>query len=355
MPGVEGGDEGSGTHGWARVTPWAHKMYLFTRDDGGIGAQHEVDAGIGHQVGLELGDIHVECTIKAQRGSEGGDDLGNQAVEVGIAGALNVELATANVVHSLIVKHDSHIGMLQERVGGEHRVVGLHDSGGHLGRGVDSKAQLGLFAIVDRQALQEEGSQTRAGTTTHSVEHQKALLFGGWRCTHGAATHNSFIITYLQTSAVVRQLADALQGNLHNLLADGVVATGKVVGSILLAADELLRVEELAVLTGAHRVDHGGLQVNKDGTGDKLASTSLGEKGGKGIVVGSRGRQGAIRADAMLLAVELPAGITQLDTGLADTVFWVRKRVWMRALMRGGPIMIMIIKCIYSKNTRRCC
>ncbi len=102
-------------------------------------------------------------------------------VEVGVGRALNVEGATADVVHGLVVKHDSHIGVLQEGVGGEHRVVGFHNSGGHLGRGVDGKAQLGLFAIVDRQALEEEGAQARAGTTTHSVEDQKALegVYGG--------------------------------------------------------------------------------------------------------------------------------------------------------------------------------
>ena len=129
---------------------------------------------------------------------------------------------------------------------------------------------------------------------------------------------------HLQASAVVRQLADALERDLHNLLSDGVVATGKVVGGVLLAADQLLGVEQLAVLAGADRVDDGGLQVDKDGTGHKLAGASLGEKRGKGVVVGSRRGEGTIRADAVLLAVEFPAGVTQLDTGLADTVGMIR-------------------------------
>ena len=42
------------------------------------------------------------------------------------------------------------------------------------------------------------------------------------------------------TCAVVCQLADAVQAEVHNLLADGVVAAGKVVRGIFLAADELL-------------------------------------------------------------------------------------------------------------------
>jgi hypothetical protein len=51
---------------------------LLGGDDGGVGGEHEVDAGVGHQVGLELSHIHVQRTIKAQGGSQGGDDLSDQ-------------------------------------------------------------------------------------------------------------------------------------------------------------------------------------------------------------------------------------------------------------------------------------
>mmetsp|Transcript_22363 Transcript_22363/g.46064 ORF Transcript_22363/g.46064 Transcript_22363/m.46064 type:complete len:221 (-) Transcript_22363:212-874(-) len=40
---------------------------LLSRDNRGIGRQHEVDAGVGDQVGLELRDIHVQGAIEAQR------------------------------------------------------------------------------------------------------------------------------------------------------------------------------------------------------------------------------------------------------------------------------------------------
>jgi hypothetical protein len=68
-----------------------------------------------------------------------------------------------------------------------------------------------------------------------------------------------------------------------------VVATGKVVSSILLAADELLRVEELAVSASAHLVDHSGLKINEDCTGHVLPCTSLAEEGAEGVIVVSRG------------------------------------------------------------------
>jgi hypothetical protein len=52
-----------------------------------------------------------------------------------------------------------------------------------------------------------------------------------------------------------------------------------------------------------------------------LASTSLGEEGVEGIITTTDGLVGghlAIRLDAVLEAVELPASVTDLDTALAD-------------------------------------
>lgn len=79
--------------------------------------------------------------------------------------------------------------------------------------------------------------------------------------------------------------------------------------------------EQLAVGSGADFIDHSGLQVQEDGTGDVLASTSLGEEGVEGIVSVSDGLVGghlAIRLDAMLKAVKLPACISDLGTGLSN-------------------------------------
>ena len=74
------GHHGRGLEG--RVGDLSHGQLLvvglLSGDDGGVGGKHEVDAGVGHQVGLELSDIHVQGTIEAQGGGQGGDDLGDQ-------------------------------------------------------------------------------------------------------------------------------------------------------------------------------------------------------------------------------------------------------------------------------------
>lgn len=61
----------------------------------------------------------------------------------------------------------------------------------------------------------------------------------------------------LETCALVSQLANPVQDKVNDLLANGVVATGIVIGSILLACDELLRVEELAVGASANFICKG--------------------------------------------------------------------------------------------------
>ena len=68
-----------------KKTIWElYKTYLLRGDDGSVGRKHEVDTGVGHQVGLELSHVHVQGTVEAQGGGQGGDQLGDQTVQVGV-------------------------------------------------------------------------------------------------------------------------------------------------------------------------------------------------------------------------------------------------------------------------------
>ena len=48
-------------------------------------------------------------TIKAKRGCDGGDDLTNQSVQVGVRRALNVKVTSADVVYGLVVDHEGTV------------------------------------------------------------------------------------------------------------------------------------------------------------------------------------------------------------------------------------------------------
>ena len=272
---------------------------LLSGDDWGVGGKHEMDTWVWHQVGLELSDIDVEGTIESEGGGEGGDDLRDQSVEVGVGGSLNVEVATADIVDGLVVEHDGDIGVLKEGVSGEHGVVWLNDGGGDLRGWVDGESELGLLAVVDGESLEEERSETGASATTDGVEDEEAL----------------------ETSALIGELTDSVEAEVDDLLTDGVVTTGEVVGGVLLAGDELLWVEELSVGASADLIDDGWLEIEEDSAGDVLASTSLGEEGVESIIATTDGLIGwhlTVWLDTVLEAEELPAGVTNLDTGLTD-------------------------------------
>merc|ERR1740139_960976 len=190
---------------------------LLGGDDGSVRGEHEMDPGVGDKAGLEFSDINVEGTVESEGGGKGRDDLGDQSVQVGVGGPLDVEVSTADVVNGLVVEHDGDVGVLEERVGRQDGVVRLNDGGGHLGGGVDGESELGFLAVIDGESLEEERSETGSGTATNGVEDEETL----------------------ETSALIGELADSVEAEIDDLTSDGVMSTGEVVGGILLSGDEL--------------------------------------------------------------------------------------------------------------------
>jgi len=168
---------------------------LLGGDDWSIGGKHEMDSGVWHEVGLELGDIDVKGTVESEGGSERGDNLSNESVEVSVGGSLNVEVSAGNIVDGLVVEHDGDIGVLEEGVGGEDGVVWLNNGGGDLGRRVDGETELGLLSVIDGESLEEERSETGSGTSTDGVEDEETL----------------------ESSALVSELSDSVEAEIDDL------------------------------------------------------------------------------------------------------------------------------------------
>jgi len=72
--------------------------------------------------------------------------------------------------------------------------------------------------------------------------------------------------------------ANPVNDIVYHLLPNGIVATGVVVGGILLAADEELGMEELPVAARSDLVNGRRVQVDEDGARDVFAIASFGEK-----------------------------------------------------------------------------
>merc|ERR1719238_1670160 len=156
----------------------------------------------------------VMSTLSAP--SKRSDALREEAVEVRVRRALDVEVAAAHVVERLVVEAEGAVRVLEERVGREHRVVRHDDRVRDLRRGRDAHRELRLAAVVDREALEEERAEARARAAARRVEAEEAL----------------------EARAVVGELADAVEHEVDDLLADRVVAARVVVGRVLLARDD---------------------------------------------------------------------------------------------------------------------
>jgi len=212
-----------------------------------------VDTWVWHQVGLELSDIDVEGTVESEGGGQGGDNLGNESVQVGVGWSLDVKVASADVVDGLVVEHNSDVGVLKEGVGGEHGVVWLNDGGADLWGWVDGESELGLLSVIDGETLKEEGSESRSGTTTDGVEDKESLKSG----------------------TVISELTYSVENEIDDFFTDGVVTTSEVVSGILFSSDELFWMEELSVSSGTDFINNSWLEIDEHATWYVLSGTSL--------------------------------------------------------------------------------
>merc|ERR1719195_535537 len=270
---------------------------FFCGDYRSVGREHEVDSRIWNQICLKLCDVDIESTIEAQRCCQRGDDLGQQAVQIGVRWTLNVQIPATYVVECFIVVHDRDIGVFKQGMYTQHSVVGLNHRCCHLWACPHSETQLGLLPVIHRQTLQQQAAQARARPSTASIVDHEAL----------------------QTSAIVSKLANAIEHKIHNLLADRVVPSCEVVGSIFLPGDELLGMEQLPVRSCTHFVNDGRFQITEHSTGDVFSCSCLTEESVEGIITAPNGLVAGhlpIWLDAMLQAEQLPASIPDLDARL---------------------------------------
>ena len=83
----------------------------------------------------------------------------------------------------------------------------------------------------------------------------------------------------VQLLLLTSNTADTVHDIVDHLLSNGVVATSIVVGSVLLAADEHLRVEEGAVSTSSDLINGRGVEIDEERARNMLAAAGLGEEG----------------------------------------------------------------------------
>jgi hypothetical protein len=147
-------------------------------DNWSVADKRVVNARVRHQVGLELVQIDIERSVKAKTGGDGADDLGNQAVEMLVAGTRDVKVAMADVIHGFVVNEESAVRVFDCAVGGQDSVVWLNNGCGDTGGRVYGEFELGFLAIVGGEPLEKKSTETGASATAEGVEDQEALKGG---------------------------------------------------------------------------------------------------------------------------------------------------------------------------------
>jgi hypothetical protein len=137
-----------------------------------------MDTRVWHQVGLELVQVDIESTVEAQAGGDGADDLSNQTVEMLIVGARDIQVAAADIIHSLVVDKERAVGVFNGAMSGQNSIVWLDNRGGNTRRRIHGELELALLAVVGREALQKQGTESRTCTTSKRVENEETLKRG---------------------------------------------------------------------------------------------------------------------------------------------------------------------------------
>ena len=169
-----------------------------------------MDSWVWDQVSLEFSNINVKGTIESEGGSEGGDNLSDKSVQVGVGWSLDIEVSSADIIDGFVIEDNGDIGVLEEGVSGEDGVVWLNNGGGNLWGWIDGESELGFFTVIDGKSLEEERSKTGSGTTTDGVENEETL----------------------ETSALISELSDSVEAEINDFLTNGVMTSGEVVGGI---------------------------------------------------------------------------------------------------------------------------
>lgn len=169
-------------------------------------------------------------------------------VQITVCGRRQFQRAEADVVKGFIVDTESFVGVLDQLMDGERRVVRLYDRVGNL--------NLNWHLISNSKQTQTyiEGSmylwRREHGKCVHNTIWILLADFGQQKCAHSgssAATQRVGQLESLQRVAGFRLFTYDVEHRLDEFSALGVVALGPVVAGARLTVHKAVRSEQLAV------------------------------------------------------------------------------------------------------------
>ena len=215
-------------------------------------AHHEeMETGEWHEVDSELSEIRVELTGESEAAGDTGEGSRDEMVKITIGGGGELKGSEADIVKGLVVNAHDIIGVLDELMDREGGVVRLDDGIRDLGGWHDGEGAHLSVGVLFSDLGDEEGSHTRASTTTEGVGDLETL----------------------EAIATLSFLTDNIEDGVDKLGTLGVVTLGPVVTGTGLSENEVVGSEELTERSGSDGVHGSWLKIHEDGTGD-IAATS---------------------------------------------------------------------------------
>ena len=98
--------------------------------------------------------------------SDGGHNLRDQSVQVGVSWSFYTEFFGAEIVNCLIVDHECTIRVLQSCMSRQNGIVWLNDCCRDSWSWVNGEFQFSLLSIVNRKPFHEQGGEAGTSSST---------------------------------------------------------------------------------------------------------------------------------------------------------------------------------------------
>merc|ERR1719210_688261 len=272
------------------------RVFVRGADDGGHSCGHEVQSGIRNEVRLEFVHVDVQVSLESKSGSQRTGNLGNDSVQVIVRRLLDVKLGFADAVDGFVVQHDGDVRLIQESVRRQQTIVWLHNTRRNVRRRVDFKSELDLFPVIDCNALENQHTESRPGSSSDGVLHKESL----------------------HVVAIVDQLANPFDALVQHFLSNGVVSPSEVVGSVFFSWKQKFVVPHLLIFSRLDVIDRRVFKIDRKVSGHEVSSSGFLEEslelvvGHINVVVNF-----SLLVDLVLHAVLVPNRRSHLQTTLA--------------------------------------
>jgi len=235
---------------------WHRKRTVLLRTSGrqwGESSHEEVETWEWDKVDCEFSEVGVQLTRESEAARDAGHGSGDEVVKVAVRWGGELQSSEADIIQSFVVNDHDFVGVFDELMDGESRIIWLNDGVGDLWRGEDGECAHHAVWVFLTDLGDQERSHTRPGSATKGVGDLESL----------------------KAVTALSLLTHDIKDRVNQFRALSVVAFGPVVSCSGLAEDEVVWSEKLSEWSSSDGVHGSWLEVHEDRAGDISPSGGL--------------------------------------------------------------------------------